>query len=340
MRSGLGAVVGFSLVGALVLVASVEGAARAQPADAKALAEQLFNQARELAKAEQWAEACPKFEASFRYDPVLGTKLNLATCYEKTGKLASAWGLYRDAVELARKAGDSKRADYAQRQAIALEPRLPKLTISVAGSPPAELVVKRDGNPIDAGAFGASLYVDPGEHEITAEAPGYQAFRKTLTLEEKQRESVEVPALVAQPAEVRAPAAPLPSPVLERAEAPPPSRTRWYVGLGVGGAGLAAAGVGLAFGAMASSTHDDIEALCGADFRCPAADYERGKELSDRAERQATISTALVIGGGVALAAGAVLVLTAPRAKERATTARVVPTAHERGAGLVVLGNF
>lgn len=338
MRSGFCAVVAFAFFGAI----SGGGAARAQPADAKALAEQLFNQARELVKAEKWEEACPKFEASFRYDPVLGTKLNLATCYERTNKLASAWGLYRDAVELARKAGDTKRADYAQKQASALEPRLPKLRISVAAAPPAGLTVKRDGNPIDAGALGVSLYVDPGEHEITAEAPGFQPFRKTITLEERQSESVEVPALVEQPAQPAAApdAAPTLRLELDQAAPAPPSRTRLYLGLGVGGAGLAAVGVGLVFGAKASSTNDQIEELCGADFKCPAADYEEGQRLEDRASSQATISTALVIGGGVALAAGAVLVLTAPRARERSAAARLVPTTHQAGAGFAVVGSF
>src|SRR5687767_251519 len=121
----------------IVCVAMMVSVAGAQPADNRALAEQLFNEARDLVKAERWSEACPKFEASLRYDPVLGTRLNLATCYERIGKLASAWGLYRESVELARKAGDTRRADYAQKQAAALEPRLPKLAISAPASPPA-----------------------------------------------------------------------------------------------------------------------------------------------------------------------------------------------------------
>ena len=91
--------------------------ALAQPSDNKALAEQLFNQGRELAKANNWTAACPKFEASLRYDAALGTKLNLATCYEHVGKLASAWGLYRDAAELAARANDAKRREYAQTKA-------------------------------------------------------------------------------------------------------------------------------------------------------------------------------------------------------------------------------
>src|SRR5882757_2183430 len=109
----------------LALVSVVAGPVQAQSSDSSVLAEQLFNEARDLVKANKWAEACPKFEASLRYDPVLGTRLNLATCYEHIGRLASAWGLYRESIDAAKKAGDAKRADYAQKQATALEPRLP-----------------------------------------------------------------------------------------------------------------------------------------------------------------------------------------------------------------------
>jgi tetratricopeptide (TPR) repeat protein len=148
----------------VAVVAIVSGRAHAQSVNAKATAEQLFKQGKDLAKANQWAEACPKFEASLRNDPTLGTRLNLADCYEHIGKLAAAWGLYRDAIELARKAGDTKRADYAQKHATALEPRLPKLAISVAGQSPSELVVKRDDTSLGAGELGVALYVDPDRH--------------------------------------------------------------------------------------------------------------------------------------------------------------------------------
>ena len=89
-------------VGALLIMAlGALGVSHAQaqtPEGNATLAEQLFNQGRDLVKANQWADACPKFEASLRYDPVLGTRLNLATCYEHIGKLASAWGLYRESI--------------------------------------------------------------------------------------------------------------------------------------------------------------------------------------------------------------------------------------------------
>jgi hypothetical protein len=197
--------------GVAIVVSIMAGRAHAQSSDVSGIAEQLFDQARELAKANRWAEACPKFEASLRYDPVLGTRLNLATCYEHIGKIASAWSLYRESINFAKKAGDVKRRNYAQQQAAALEPRLPKLAISAPAMPPAGFVVKRDGTPIDAGALGVALYVDPGTHEITASAPGFEAFTQTVTLTDGKAKTVAIPNLTAIPG----PKPDLPSPPVD-----------------------------------------------------------------------------------------------------------------------------
>lgn len=326
-------------VGALLVVAIVASGAHAQQAgSSSALAEQLFNQGRDLMKANQYAEACPKFEASLRYDPVLGTRLNLATCYEHLGKLASAWGLYRESIELARKAGDTRRAEFAQRQAAALEPRLPKLAITAPPRPPAGFAVKRGDTAVDAGALGVALYVDPGTHTIVASAPGFEPFTVTVTLVEGRTETLVIPALVARPA------APRPEPgetdAETDAESAPASPTRKYVALGLGGAGVVAAGVGLVFGASARSSFNEAKGLCGDELVCTDVEtFDQNRRLVSQARSNATKSTVLMIGGGAAIAAGVVVLLTAPRAPERAT-ARLVPVPHDGGAGVALTGTF
>jgi tetratricopeptide (TPR) repeat protein len=342
----------FHAVAVLLLV--VAGHAHAQSGDSSAMAEQLFKEARELAKANRWAEACPKFEASFKYDPVLGTRLNLAACYEHIGKLASAWGLYRESIDLARKAGDTKRRDYAQKQATALEPRLPRLVITAPTRSPAGLVVKRDGTTIEAGALGVALYIDPGPHEITASAPGFESFAQTVALAESKTETVALPDLKPQPAPVVAarPATPATADhdanssaaasgpaAVAATGAPVAPRGRKYLAIGLGAAGIAAVGAGLAFGAKARSRFHDAQALCGHDVACDPASYDAGKRLTSDASSAATISTVLVAAGGAAIAAGVIVLITAPRTSETAT-ARLVPVAHDRGAGLAVVGRF
>ena len=313
----------------------VASPAAAQPADNKTLAEQLFNQGRELVKANNWTEACPKFEASLRYDPTLGTKLNLATCYEHVGRLASAWGLYRDAAELAAKAGDPKRQQYALTQASALEPRLPKLTIAVPANAPKGLVVTRDGTPVDVAALGSALYVDPGKHAIVASAPGFTSVTKEISVDEGKSETLELPALEAAPQETPPDGQPLPTTPVEQ-----PPQTRKWIGLGVAAGGVVIAGVGIVFGAKASSASDSAKTLCGDELVCYSdADYDRASKLISDAHSQATISTVLVVAGGVAVAAGVVVWLTAPRAG-RSETARLAPAVTPQSIGVALTGGF
>jgi serine/threonine-protein kinase len=83
------------------------------------------------------------------------------------------------------------------------------------------------------------------------------------------------------------------------------------VGLVLGGAGVIAIGAGAFFGLKASSTYDDALALCNPSNQCK----QRGLDLADDATSQATVSTIAFVAGGVLLAGGAVLYLTAPRAR-------------------------
>jgi tetratricopeptide (TPR) repeat protein len=305
----------------------------AEPSDGKALAEQFYDQGRALVKSEQWAEACPKFEASLRYEAALGTRLNLATCYEKIGRLASAWEMFRDAAIVALRAGDTARQDYAVGHANALLARLPKLTIVGPAKLPSGFSVKRDGVALDLATLGTALYIDPGAHEVTASAPEFEPFKTQITVGEGGSESVMIPELtpVKKQAQDKISA--------EGVERLKPRRTQKLVGIGVVGVGVLLAGTGLLFGVRASSTYKDAEALCGDELACQSdASYVQGSELVDRAHRQATFSTILAISGAVAVAAGIVVWVTAPK-RERAETA-VMPIVADRDFGLAIIGRF
>src|SRR5262245_59523757 len=64
----------------------------------------LFLEARELVKSGDFAKACPKFEASLKLKAGVGTKFNLADCWEKIGRTASARELFLRVAEAAREA--------------------------------------------------------------------------------------------------------------------------------------------------------------------------------------------------------------------------------------------
>ncbi|HTB56413.1 MAG TPA: tetratricopeptide repeat protein [Polyangia bacterium] len=182
---------------ALVCAAAVSGrapAARAQAED-QAAARALFAEGRALMKAGQYADACPKLEAARKLFTSAGILLNLADCHEKIGRTASAWTEFGEAAAVAKRTNRDDDAEEATRRQGALEPSLPRLTIRVAHAVPG-LGVKRDGAPIAPAAWGAALPVDPGAHEIRAEAAGFEPWIGSATVSTPgQVVTVDVPEL-------------------------------------------------------------------------------------------------------------------------------------------------
>ena len=95
------------------------GLARAETSDAVA-AQALFDQARALMTSGKASEACPKFAESQRLDPGVGTLLNLAACYEASGRPASAWSTFLEAESAARAASNVEGVRVSRERAAAL----------------------------------------------------------------------------------------------------------------------------------------------------------------------------------------------------------------------------
>lgn len=284
--------------------------ANAQPTDSVAAAEQLFEQARALFDQGNFAEACPRFGASYKLDPALGTLLNMATCYEMLGHIASAWGHYREVIVHASKTGDQARIDIARARIAAIEPRLPKLTIKAPKVSLATLIVTRDDAPLDIAVLGAAIFVDPGEHTVTASAPGYKPFSQTITIAEG--ETKEVPIVLEAAPDQPAPVTGVTTIVREDID---PGKTRRLFGLTLGGAGAVALITGVSFGFAAreswSSAFDD--GLCN---RMTLECTPEGQDLTRTARTRALVAN-IVGGAGIAMAAaGTVLYLTAPDRKD------------------------
>src|SRR5690242_7222457 len=120
---------------ALVLVALLVSAPAL--ADNKAEAVALFDEASKDFKAGNFEKACASFKKSNELQPDSGTRGSLARCYEKLGKVVSAWKLW---VDLSTTAPVALRPDAAAR-AQKLEPRLSKVAVQRA----ANVVVLVDG---------------------------------------------------------------------------------------------------------------------------------------------------------------------------------------------------
>lgn len=312
---------------AIVIVMALAPRAAAQQSQSVAAAEQLFGDARAAFDRGDFAAACPLFDASYKLDPALGTLLNMATCYEKLGLVASAWGRYREVVAVATKEGDEARVAIARERADALQPRLPRLTIK---APPAKirgLEVTRDDVPVDPSVLGAGIYVDPGEHTVTASAPGRRPYSTRVIAVESKTAVVEIPELEVEPEAVVT----APINTIRVEQDLDPGRNRRVLGLGLGGAGLATIATGLAFGLVAKSGWESAfdDGLCDeATLECTPA----GQERTSSARRNATVANAITGGGAALLVAGAVVYFTAPR-RSRIS---VAPT--EGGGAAMILG--
>lgn len=317
------------VVSAVVMVAAAAPAASAQPqSQSVAAAEQLFEDARKAQAAGDIATACSLFDASYKLDPALGTLLNMAACYEQLGHLASAWGRYREVISIATKEGDEQRVTIARERAAALEPRLPRLTIRGPATVIGGLEVTRDDVPVDPSVLGAGIYVDPGEHAVTASAPGRRPFSTRVIAVEGKVAVVEIPDLEIEPEAV----VPAPVNVIRVQEDLDPGRNRRVLGLGLGGAGIATLATGLGFGLAArgswQSAFDD--GLCDeATLQCTAA----GQERTSSARRNATVANVIGGAGAAMMIAGAVVYFTAPQRR----TIAVTPNA-EGGAAVSVGG--
>lgn len=131
------------------------------PANDRVAAEALFEEGRSLVAAGKVAEACPKFADSQRLDPAPGTLLNLASCWEKLGRTASAWVTYREAASAANALGRSDYVATAQRHADSLAPKLARITVNVPQAIDG-LELRRDGAIVSSIQWGQAVPVDPG----------------------------------------------------------------------------------------------------------------------------------------------------------------------------------
>jgi hypothetical protein len=321
-------------------VALAPAAARAQSPSDQATAEALFKEARNLMTAGRYPEACPKLAESQRLDPSAGTLLNLATCYEKNGQLASAWVTFKSAATAAQNANEPERARMARARVADLEPKLATLSIAVA--PAADvpgLVVKRDGETVGRAGWGTPIPVDPGAHAIEASAPGRRPWQSQAVVEgPAAKASIEVPPLAEEAA---APATAPPAPVSPPPPAPPappppssPGSTLRVLGVVTGVVGLGGIAVGSVFGLFARGHQSDAGPHCNGSV-CDAT----GVSDLDDARSAAQVSTLGFVAGGAVLAGGVVLYLVAPRASS--TTGLVVaPGSAGSMAGLTLRGGW
>jgi hypothetical protein len=304
--------------------------AHAEPStQEKALASRLFDDASKLVASGQTAAACPKYAESERLDPQLGTLLHLGECYANVGKAASAWTSFKEAADIATQRSDPRAGKIRDRLA-SVEKTVSNLVITVDASEPATLEVRQDGDLVGKAVWGSPIPVDPGEHKISATAPGAKPREVVVTVGGKgQTATVSLPPIEYLPATVATPTTPSTpdstTPTTEQKSPTTDTSRSWFsshqrvVGVVVGAIGVAGIGVGSAFGLTAKSTYDKSDAHCNGDHCDPT-----GHDFRQSAFSKAEVSDIAFGVGGAALVGGVVLFLTAPKAEQAAVITPVV----------------
>jgi hypothetical protein len=319
-----------ALAAVLSVLLLTEGPARAQAED-QAAARALFSEGRRLAESGRYAEACATFEGARKLYTSAGILLNLADCYERTGRTASAWATFGEAASVSARTNRAEEAAEGKRRQAKLESQLMRVTLRVARDI-SGLVIRRDGTEVPRPAWGVPVPIDGGSHEFRADASGYVAWVQTVTVSDPGKTlTVDVPALLEAPAPDRAPPPnpapalgkpnPLASPTDSSDSTASPGTTQRIIGISIGGAGVVSMGVAGVLAIVAKSQFNNAEKESGT---ARVSDSAGAGSMADAA------SVAL-IAGAVAAGAGVVLWLTAPSAPVAVGT---------NGTGLLLSGSF
>jgi hypothetical protein len=321
-----------------------------------AAAEALFEEGRALMAKGKTEQACSKLAESQRLDPSPGTALNLASCHQRLGLVASAWAEYLVAKRLAQGQGRERIVKEAQAQARALEPRLSYVKIN-AGAAPQGVVINVGETRLEGAALDTKIPMDPGKHILELSAPGYEGMRREVEVGEA---GSIVQIILPNLTPLREPAEPVAEPqavpnhrvqpdppqgaglVDAHATAMPaaPDHTWAYI---LGGIGFAGLGAGAVLGVLAQSKNDEAKDLCdGNTTNCPAG-------TADKANEAQRLSTAGWIAGGAGLASvGVAAVMYFTSETPQAGGARIVPRARtgwtpllrEDRLGVLLQGTF
>jgi hypothetical protein len=244
--------------------------------------------------------------------------LNLADCEEKIGRLASAWQFWREAIDMMGQSDE--RLSYARGRSSALDRRVPRLTITLAGADGDATRVLRDDLELGSASLGSPLPVDPGSHVVRVTAAGFAESKVVVTVAEGERKSIEVkpgPRVASPVVKAAAPAS---------VAASQPKRTWGWISMG---AGAAALGGAVVTGLIMAGHKDTVEEHCSQDHICDAMGYDAAQS-----GQKLLIPNAVLWGLGAAgLGVGAYLLLSSSN-EGKTTTALTVRTTN--GGSLVM----
>jgi hypothetical protein len=234
----------------------------------------------------------------------------LARCRLSSGQLVSATEMWRQIIREGAPAGASPAVQAAVAEAHTQLPHtLPRLASTTvrAASEYRDIKVIVDGAPVRPELLGAAQVIDPGDHRIEVDAPGFKHFSKTWTVGEG--ESAEI-VVTLEPAEAGAGGATGPAGPEEPAKKGSGLKTAGFV---VGAAGAVAMIAGTVTLLTRNNKEDTLASKCNPDQSCPPQNFPGGAtELEDEKDSVRTLTTmtnVLMFGGGALIAGGITLIV-------------------------------
>lgn len=306
----------------------------------EAAAETLFQEGLSAMKRGDFIVACEAFSSSNKADPSPGTQINLALCFEKQKKWASAWTWYRSAVGLAQQRNQKEREQLADESATRLKSQLHYVIVAIS-EPLDGVVVRRDGAEVTVALAGKEvpLPIDPGEHTLEVTASGRKPWtHKFQVADNNQTDRINVPKLEVEQKAGETPGGEYHPPVVVTSD----GSGQRTVGIVVGAAGLLAGLAGVGTFILAKS--EESKRQDARDQAAATADEANRKLLDDAAkshqsaaENDQLIAIILGASSAVLIGVGAVLYFTAPK---KSATARVVPLLGPSFGGAGLTGTF
>lgn len=296
-----------------------------------------FQQATELEQAGNWAAALQQFREVGQVRMTPQVRYHIALCEEKLGKLVAALGGF----ELALSEAESLGADFhkeVEDKTNALRERIPKIILE-RGEGAAAATIELDGIALGASSIGVEVPLDPGPHQISARAAGYEAYTDTVDVPEKETKRVTVTLTKIEESST-APSGgakdghDVPPPPVQH-----PSRIVPYsIGIG-GGVLLLSSGV---FYLMRQSQINTLNDLCGGSGECHTNDPANVNSHRSKLNTYDALMKITAIGGVAAVGVAVGLLVLEPKPQKPATAGLYInPAAPDANVGgLSLAGAF
>ena len=238
--------------------------------------------------------AVERFRLAVELERTAPLLFNLGQATAKLGKLAEARRILEEARQVASERGPKSMVDLAENALAELEKRMPRVIVELPADAK-DARVELDGQPMEVKPEGVS--VEPGRHELSVSADGFDPFRYPFTVKEGDRRRV-TPELEAREK-------------THRAREPTQPHAHSITGpLVLGGVGVLALG-GATFFYLKMKSIDDERRQAWADAgcpgsKCPSTEPQKARDLREDAESKARLANVLTVVGGAALIGGGV----------------------------------